>query len=104
MQLLSSNYVLAETATRLRYDASLAAALRFRGAIERARSAGGLRIVWVDQRLHAEGWAILERYPDVELSLTDAVSAAIARAHRIREVFGFDEDFRALGFTLTPGL
>jgi len=47
--------------------------------------------------------ALLERYPDVRLSLTDAVSAAVARTYRIKEIFSFDADFRALGFVVRPG-
>lgn len=103
IRLLTTNYVVDETATRLRYDAGLPIALTFRQLLEDARRAGRLRVVWVDERLDAEGWALLERYPDVRLSLTDAVSAAVARTHRIKEIFSFDADFRALGFVVRPG-
>lgn len=42
----------------------------------------------LDQRLEGEGWQLLERYADVELSLTDATSVVAARRSKIREVFG----------------
>jgi predicted nucleic acid-binding protein len=98
---VTTNYVVAESATRLRYDAGLRAALRFRDAIKEALALRSLRLVWIDQRLDGEGWDVLAKYADIDLSLTDGTSAAVARRHGIREIFGFDEDFAALGFTLT---
>jgi uncharacterized protein len=101
---LTTNYVVDETATRLRYDAGLHAAMAFRRALERAVSERRTRIAWIDPRLEREGWEVLERYPDVPLSLTDAISAAVARRARVTEVFGFDADFRALGFDVQPAV
>jgi predicted nucleic acid-binding protein len=91
-----------ETATHLRYALGLPAALAFHRAVERAVAEGLLRLRWIDPRLEREAWELLERYRDVPLSLTDATSAAVARRAKVREVFGFDSDFRALGFDLQP--
>lgn len=99
---LTTNYVIDETATRLRSDAGLDAALAFRRALDRATAERRLRIAWIDARLERQGWAILERFADVALSLTDATSAVVARRAKAQEVFGFDADFRALGFDLQP--
>jgi uncharacterized protein len=99
---LTSNYVVAETATRLRYDAGLNAALSFRVALDRAASHRRLRIAWVDASLERDGWTIMEQFADVSLSLTDAISAAMARRAKATEIFGFDADFRALGFDVQP--
>lgn len=102
-RLVTSNYVVDETATRLRYGLGLGAALDFRKMLIAAVTSRRLRIVWVDERCEAEAWRILEQYADVKLSMTDATSAAIARAGRITEVFGCDSDFEALGFMVRPG-
>jgi hypothetical protein len=91
-----------ETATRLRYDVGLAAALRFRDTLAEAGRAERLRIVWVDRTIEARAWDILEKYADLALSLTDGTTAAVARAQRIREVFGFDDEFAALGLIVAP--
>ena len=99
---LTTNYVTDEAATRLRYDAGLEAALAFRRAVERATAGRRLRILWIDARLEREGWDILERHADIPLSLTDATSAAAGRRARVREIFGFDRHFRALGFDVQP--
>jgi len=100
--LVTTNYVVAETAAHLRYGAGLASALAFKSLLERAAAKDRLRIVWIDPRLEAEGWSLLRQHANVRLSLTDATSAAVARHRRVREIFGFDRDFEALGFTVTP--
>lgn len=101
-RLLTTNYVVDETATRLRYDLGLRAALTFRDLVEEASNRRGLQIAWIDPRLEHEGWQVMEQYADVELSLTDAVSAAVARRRKVQEFFGFDAHFRALGFDVQP--
>lgn len=101
-RLLTTNYVTAETATHLRATVGLHAALRFRQASSWAVGGGLVRLRWIDPRLEAEAWRLLERYSDVPLSLRDATSAVVARRAKVREVFGFDSDFRALGFDLQP--
>lgn len=101
--MLTTNYVVDESATRLRYDSGLRAALAFRSMLQAAGRTGSLRILWVDPRTEAQGWDLLAGSADVRLSLTDAISAAVARRSRIGRIFGFDEDFRALGFELLPG-
>jgi predicted nucleic acid-binding protein len=101
--LLTNNYVVDETATRLRYGLGLTAALSYRNMLLAAVTARRLRIAWIDERSEAEAWRILEQYADVKLSLTDAACAVTARAARITEIFGCDSDFEALGFLVLPG-
>lgn len=101
-RLVTTNYVVDEAATRFRYGAGLSAALSYRRMLDEAVSHRQLRIAWVDETVEREGWRILEQYADVELSLTDAVTGAVARRGRIREVFGFDRDFEALGLLVLP--
>lgn len=101
-RLATSSDVLDETTTRLRYDIGLKAALAFRDAVESAQQKRLLRVIWVDANIHRQAWALLERHRDVELSFTDATSSAIARELKSKTVFGFDGDFRSLGFELIP--
>jgi predicted nucleic acid-binding protein len=102
-RLITNNYVVDETATRLRYGLGLSAALEFRKMLLAAIGNRRLRVAWVDEPTEAEAWRILEQYADVKLSLTDATCAAVARANRAAEVFGCDTDFEALGFIVRPG-
>jgi len=102
-RLLTNNYVVDETATLLRYRLGLRAALAFRQMLLAAVAVRRLRVAWVDEKVEAAGWDLLEQYADVHLSLTDAAGAVTARGARITEVFGCDADFEALGLVVLPG-
>ncbi len=101
-RLMTSSFVLSESATRLRYDAGLPAALALRDRMRIAGSRGLLRLVWVDEQTVEAGWQVMEKYPDLALSLTDATSAAVCRRMKIHTICGFDSDFRVMGFDVRP--
>lgn len=100
--LLTSSLVLAETATRLRYDAGLAPALVFRDLVEEATGSGQLIVRHTDLELDASAWDVMERYADLTLSFADCVGAVTAREASAAAIFGLDADFRVLGFALEP--
>ena len=100
--LLTSDLVVSETATRLRFDAGLEAALAFRGLLEEAIEAGRLIVRHADAELDARAWDLMERNPGLTLSFTDCVGAVTATEGRAAAVFGLDNDFRVLGFSLEP--
>jgi predicted nucleic acid-binding protein len=100
--LLTSNLVLAETATRLRYDASLRSALAFRVVIDEALAVGRFTVRYADPELDAEAWQLMERYDSRALSFADCVGAVTARQGGAAAVFGLDDDFSVLGFALEP--
>jgi predicted nucleic acid-binding protein len=102
-RLLTTNYIVDETATRLRYGAGVDAALAYRRMLDDSVKARRLRITWIDETIEREAWRVLEQYRDVTLSLTDATAAVTARRTRIEEIFGFDRDFEALGLLVLPG-
>ncbi len=100
--LLTSNLALAETATRLRYDAGVRAALTFREFLERATASSRLVVRYSDADLDAKAWSMMERYSERSLSFPDCVGAVTAREGRASAVFGLDTDFTVLGFALEP--
>lgn len=100
--LLTSSLVIAETATRLRYDAGLRAALAFRELVEQAESARRLDIRRPDADLESRAWDVMERYDDRALSFTDCVGVVTARDGSAEAIFGLDADFAVLGFALEP--
>ncbi|MGH3048595.1 MAG: type II toxin-antitoxin system VapC family toxin [Gaiellaceae bacterium] len=100
--LLTSNLVLAETATRLRYDAGLPAALAFKEVVEEAVATGALSVRYADPDLDGRAWQLMEQYADRALSFADCVGAVTARDGRADAVFGLDADFSILGFALEP--
>jgi predicted nucleic acid-binding protein len=94
--------VLAETATRLRYDAGLRAALAFKALVEEAEGAGLLTVRYADADLDSRAWELMEQYGDLALSFADCAGAVTAREARADAVFGLDSDFTVLGFALEP--
>ena len=101
-RLLTSEPVIAETVTRLRYDAGLPRVESFRRVLQQAVSQGVLTIRESSEDLRQEAFAVLSRYADLRLSYADAVGAAIAAERRVDAVFGLDNDFRVMGFALEP--
>jgi predicted nucleic acid-binding protein len=100
--LLTSSLVIAETATRLRYDAGLRTALAFRELIEQAETTRRLDIRRPNADLESRAWDVMEQHADRALSLTDCVGAVTARDGAAEAVFGLDADFAVLGFALEP--
>lgn len=100
--LVTSEPAIAETATRLRYDAGLAATLSFHRYLEDAVKLGRLRVRDTDTALRRQAFAIMEQHGDLTLSYADCIGAAVAKEVRASAVLGLDNDFRVLGFTLEP--
>lgn len=101
-RLISSEPVVSETVTRLRYDAGLHRVVAFRAVLQRAIAQGSLTIRESGDDLRRDAFDLLERFADLRLSYADAVGAAIARERRVDAVFGLDNDFRVMGFSLEP--
>jgi len=99
---VTTNYVVSETATWLRYRAGLTAALAFRDRLGAAAEGSLVRLIRVEERADRDAWDLMEQYADVRLSFDDATSAVVARASGSTQIFGFDGDFRALGFDVQP--
>lgn len=100
---VTTNYVLAETYTRLRRKLNHAAALRFGAGIQRDVAAGNLEIIYIDASLDAAAWALFAKYADQTFSFVDCSSFAWLRAQGGVEVFAFDEHFVWMGFLLFQG-
>ena len=96
---LTSNLVLAETATRLRYDAGVRAAV-FREFVERATATERLVVRYADAEVDRKAWAIMEKYADRALSFADCVGAVTAGEAAAGDVVGLEPDFVVVGFAL----
>jgi predicted nucleic acid-binding protein len=91
--LVTTSYVLVETAALLQHRFGLGAVRGFQDAV-----APVLAIVWVDAELHAEGVAALLTANRRELSIVDCVSFACMRRQGLTRAFHFDRHFRDQGF------
>ena len=101
-RLVTSNYVLSETYTRVRYDDGHAKTMRFNALIQEAIKAGRLNLEWVTPAIHKEAWSIFEKYEDQDFSFVDCTSFVIAKRLGVKEAFGFDDHFKTMGFILKP--
>jgi uncharacterized protein len=100
--LMTSNYIIDETITWLRYNCDHMTAVKAMGLLQKAERSRTLEIDWTNKDIAEEAWEIFKIYVDQKLSFTDCTSFALCRKHKIDRVFGFDSDFNILGFLLSP--
>lgn len=100
--LLTTNYVLGEAYTRIRYDDGHAKALAFDALLHELLRQRRLSVGWITPTVHDEALELFRRYSDHEFSIVDCTSFVIGRRKKVREVFGFDHDFVTMGFVLRP--
>ncbi len=98
--LVTSNYVLDETVTRIRYDIGHKQAVEFLQAVDAASSQSLLRVYWVSEEIAQAARELFEKYSDQMLSFTDCTSAVICHRLTIEKVFTFDKHFAMLGFQM----
>lgn len=95
----TSNYVLDETITRLRFTMGHAAALHFAVAFFESRL---YNVHYIDQRLEKLALGVFRKFHDQKLSFTDCTSVALMEDLRITGTFAFDDDFRIAGYRTFP--
>lgn len=99
-QLLTTDYVLDETITRLRYDTTHALAVMFLERIELLVETGVLTLVEIDNRIFREAIVLFRQYDSAQLSFTDCTSFVVCRENDILEAFAFDQHFSMMGINL----
>lgn len=100
-QFHTSNYVVAETITRLRRVVGHRAALQWAKAALASRET--IRH-YGDDALEREALRLFERYHDHPLSFVDCTTVALLQQLHIDRIFTFDRDFQRLGYTNVPAL
>ena len=99
-QLLTTDYVIDETVTWLRYRVNHAIAVQFLDLIESSRATGVLILVAMDRILFQDAEQLFRQYDTARLSFTDCTSFAVCQQHNISEAFAFDQHFPMMGITL----
>ena len=100
IQLLTTDYVIDEAVTRLRYDANHSVAVAFLEFIGNAEMAGGLTVLAIDKDLFEKAKALFRQYDSTRLSFTDCTSFVVCRENNILEGFAFDQHFSMMGIDL----
>ena len=93
---VTSNYIIDETVTWLRYRDSHISAVDFRNIIMEACCANRLHLEWITQNIEGKAWELFAKRADLTLSLTDCTSAIICMDLKL-DIWTYDSDFAALG-------
>ncbi len=102
-QFFTTNYVLSETFTWLRYREPFQTVDALDARVRAALQLRLLEIAWIDEATHEEAWTTMKTHPGMRLSFCDCSSFVVCRRRRIEQVFTFDSDFRTMGFDVRPG-
>ena len=94
IRLLTTDYVIDETVTRLRYDTNHTLAVEFLNRIELLEETEILTIAEIDKNIFEQAKALFRQYDSVQLSFTDCTSFVICRANHISEALRLTAIFR----------
>ena len=97
---VTTDYVIDETVTRLRYDAGHPSALRYLDLLIQAQEKGTSRIVYNTETIFQEAITVFRRYDTIDASLTDCVSFVVCQQLEIPYAFSFDKHFPIMGISL----
>ena len=103
-QLLTTDYVIDETVTRIRYNWNHSGAVKFLDFIKRIKETteetSNLTVAIVDSTLFQEAEQLFRQYDTARLSFTDCTSFVVCQQYSISEAFAFDQHFPMMGITL----
>ena len=98
-KLHTSNYVLNETITRLRFSVGFNVSLKFATELSHNSS---FQIHTINPACEKAALSVFEKYKDHALSFTDCTNFALMQEFDISEIFTFDEDFKKIGCRVLP--
>lgn len=98
-QLVTTDYVLDESASYVKRRVGSDSLRPFRQAVEASES---IRVVWTTPDSFWAAWDRLTRARDKDWSFTDCLSFQTMDSLAIGTAFGYDSDFEQAGFSLVP--
>ena len=99
-RLYTTDYVIDETVTRLRYDVNHSAAIKFLDAVEGAEEKETVTVVAIDRSSFQEAKHHFRQYSSEKLSFTDCTSFVVCKRYGIASAFAFDYHFPIMGIAL----
>ena len=99
VRLVSSEHVFDESATLLARRASYAFAAEW--GVDALDS--GIEWLQAGEGDWRKALVLMKKFADQGVSYTDCLSAVLMKTAGLRQVFGFDRHFEALGFRVWPG-
>ena len=98
--LITTNAVLSETVTLIRYRISHEAARIFG---QKLRKSAFVRMITVTPADEERAWEIFTRYRDQDFSFVDCTSFAVMQRMKLTHAFALDRHFKVMKFTVIPG-
>ena len=95
IELITSEYVLDESITLIRYRVSHQAAVIFGNSLLNSNI---VRVEDVSVEDRFKAWEMFKKFEDKELSFTDCTSFVLMKNLRLQKAFTFDEHFRQMRF------
>lgn len=99
---ITSDYVLDETYTFIRFESGHKKAVEFGHEIKFLTSIKKIQAIHINQSILTKAWDIFEKYSDKTFSFTDCTSFVIMEMMEIKEAFSFDKHFEQYGFIRLP--
>ena len=93
IELITSEYIIDESITLIRYRVSHQAAVIFGNSL---LDSNIVRIEDVNAEDRLKAWEMFKKFEDKELSFTDCTSFVLMKNLRLQKAFTFDEHFRAM--------
>jgi predicted nucleic acid-binding protein len=97
---VTTNFVLAEAVTLIRYKLHHKAAVRFWTVLHELIAVGLVELVRVSEAQEGAAWEIFERYSDQTFSYTDCTSFAVMDGLGLSDAFTGDHHFATCGYVL----
>jgi len=98
-QLITSDYVLDESLTLLRFRAGHKEAVDLGKWVLQSPL---VKRINVDEKIWQSAWEMFVKYNDKAFSFTDCTSFAIMRQLGLMNAFAFDHNFEQAGFVMLP--
>lgn len=103
--LITTNFIIDETYTWIRYRLGYNQAMEFLRRIRQSeRQKPSLEIISITRNVEDKAARLLEKYSDQDLSFTDAISLAIIQEKKLKQAFTFDRHFYLLPIEVLPGV
>jgi len=97
IELITSEYIIDESITLIRYRVSHKAAVIFGDSLFNSSI---VRIMDITKEDRHRAWEKFKKYDDKELSFTDCTSFVLMKKMKLHKAFTFDEHFKRMGFEM----
>lgn len=97
IELVTSDYVLDETFTIIRFRMSHKAAILFGDSIFNSNI---VKIESIASENMFQAWEMFKKYKDKDFSFTDCTSFCLMKKRKIRKAFSFDKHFKQIGMEI----